>query len=62
MAGMKGGLAVSIAGVKPPAVMDQTAFALCRENDMPIVVFNLDEPRGVVRAAHGEPIGTLIHN
>ena len=43
-------------------VMDQTAFALCRENDMPVVVFNLDAPDAVVRAARGERIGTLIHN
>lgn len=41
-------------------VMDQTAFALCRENNLPIVVFNMDEPQGVVRAARGERIGTLI--
>jgi uridylate kinase len=43
-------------------VMDQTAFALCRENDLPLVVFNMQEPDGVVRAARGEKVGTLIHN
>jgi uridylate kinase len=42
--------------------MDQTAFALCRENDLPLVVFNMQEPDGVVRAARGEKVGTLIHN
>ncbi len=43
-------------------VMDQTAFALCRENDLPLVVFNMQEADGVVRAARGEKVGTLIHN
>lgn len=43
-------------------VMDQTAFALCRENDLPVVVFDMAAPAGVVRAARGERIGTLIHN
>jgi len=43
-------------------VMDQTAFALCRENSLPIVVFDMNAERGVVRAATGDPIGTLIHN
>ncbi|MCH2112061.1 MAG: UMP kinase [Planctomycetes bacterium] len=43
-------------------VMDQTAFALCRENDLPLVVFNMESPDGVVRAASGERVGTLIHN
>lgn len=43
-------------------VMDQTAFAMCRENDLPLVVFNLNEPDGVLRAARGEDIGTFIHN
>ncbi|KAA3613441.1 MAG: UMP kinase [Planctomycetota bacterium] len=41
-------------------VMDQTAFAMCRENDLPIVVFNMHEPEGVVRVAQGERVGTLI--
>jgi len=43
-------------------VMDQTAFALCRENDLPLMVFNMDCQDGVVRAATGENVGTLIHN
>lgn len=41
-------------------VMDLTAFALCRENDLPIVVFNMDEPDGVVRAARGDKVGSRI--
>ncbi len=43
-------------------VMDQTAFALCRENSLPLVVFNMELPDGVVRAAAGENVGTLIHD
>ncbi len=43
-------------------VMDQTAFALCQENDLPLVVFNMQTSDGVVRAAQGENVGTLIHN
>ncbi len=43
-------------------VMDQTAFALCSENDVPVVVLAQDLPDGLLRAAHGEPVGTVIHN
>lgn len=42
------------------AVMDSTALSLCMENDLPIVVFDLDSPQGIERAALGEKIGTLI--
>jgi uridylate kinase len=41
-------------------VMDTSAIALCRENDMPIRVFNLNVPGNLVRAAAGENIGTLV--
>ncbi len=41
-------------------VMDATAITLCRENSLPIVVFNLLAPGNVQRAICGEPIGTLI--
>jgi len=41
-------------------VMDSTAFALCKENDLPIVVFDLRTPGNVVRVLCGEPVGTLI--
>ena len=43
-------------------VMDLTAFALCRENDLPIVVFNMDDPDAVVQAARGDKVGTRISN
>ncbi|MCA9539249.1 MAG: UMP kinase [Myxococcales bacterium] len=42
-------------------VMDATAISLCREHDMPIVVFDLTAPGNIVRVAQGDPIGTLIH-
>jgi len=41
-------------------VMDTTALSLCMENKLPIVVFNLDEPRSLERAVLGEPIGTIV--
>ena len=41
-------------------VMDAAAIALCQENKVPIVVFNLGVPGNILRAAQGEPIGTLV--
>ncbi len=41
-------------------VMDATAFSLCQENNMPIVVFSMNEPGNIHRALVGEPIGTLV--
>jgi uridylate kinase len=41
-------------------VMDATAFALCLENKLPIIVFNLQAPRSLERAIAGESIGTLV--
>ena len=42
------------------AVMDSTATSLAMENEMPIIVFGIDEPENMVRVAKGEPIGTII--
>jgi uridylate kinase len=42
-------------------VMDASAVAMCRDNHMPIVVFNLNVRGNIMRMAVGEPIGTLIH-
>jgi uridylate kinase len=42
-------------------VMDATAIAMCRDNRMPIVVFNLAIPGNIMRMAMGETIGTLVH-
>jgi uridylate kinase len=41
-------------------VMDQPALSLCRENNMPILVFNLSEDGAVVDAVEGRPVGTLV--
>ncbi len=41
-------------------VMDFTAITMCMENNMPIVAFGLDTPDGLIRAAMGEKIGTVI--
>jgi uridylate kinase len=41
-------------------VMDSTAFSLCMDNKMPIVVFNMSEPSNIKRAVLGEPVGTLV--
>ena len=41
-------------------VMDSTAFSLCMDNRIPIVVFNLFEYGNIKRAILGEPIGTLV--
>ncbi len=42
-------------------VMDASAVAMCRDNKLPIVVFNLNERGNIMRMTKGEPIGTLIN-
>ena len=42
-------------------VMDSTAVALCRENDLPIIVFNMNVEGNMRRVALGEDVGTIIH-
>ncbi len=42
------------------SVMDSTAISLCMDNNIPIVVFNIDKPGNILRAASGEKIGTLV--
>jgi uridylate kinase len=41
-------------------VMDSTAITMCREHDVPIVVFDMTEPGNIVRAVEGELIGTVV--
>lgn len=41
-------------------VMDSTAATLCKDNQLPILVFNLDDPHNIVRAVAGEAIGTIV--
>ncbi len=42
-------------------VMDSTAIAMCRDNRLPIVVFNLNTTGNIMRVAMSEPVGTVIH-
>ena len=42
-------------------VMDLTATALCKENGLPIVVFDMDTPGNLAKVVSGEPIGTLVY-
>ena len=41
-------------------VMDSTAISLCMDNKIPIVVFNIDKPGNILKAALGQKIGTLV--
>ena len=41
-------------------VMDSTATSLCMDNNIPILVFGLDDTENITRAISGEPIGTLV--
>ena len=42
-------------------VMDLTATALCKENGLPIIVFDMDTPGNLAKVLAGEPIGTLVY-
>jgi len=42
------------------SVMDSTAFSLCMDNKMPILVFNLQEEESIRKAVCGEQIGTIV--
>jgi uridylate kinase len=43
-------------------VMDMTAFTLCQENNMPIIVFDINGEGNLVKIVKGEQIGTLVSN
>lgn len=42
-------------------VMDSTAISLCKDNNLPIMVFNLNKRGNIKRAVMGEKVGTLVH-
>ena len=42
-------------------VMDMTAFTLCMENKLPIIVFNMNEPGNLLKVVMGSTVGTLVH-
>ena len=41
-------------------IMDMTAFTLCQENNLPIIVFDMNKPDNLLNILHGENAGTLI--
>ncbi|MEY3424975.1 MAG: hypothetical protein RL265_1587 [Bacteroidota bacterium] len=43
-------------------VMDMTAFTLCKENDLPIIVFDMDTPGNLKKLLDGEQVGTIVRN
>ncbi len=43
-------------------VMDSTATSLCMDNNIPILVFGLDDPENIIRVLEGEKIGTIVSN
>ena len=43
-------------------IMDMTAFTLCKENGLNIIVFDMDTPGNLMKVLSGENIGTLVHN
>jgi uridylate kinase len=46
--------------VKGHAVIDSNAFGLCKENGLPIVVVNVNQPGAIARVLAGERVGTLV--
>jgi uridylate kinase len=46
---------------KALGVMDATSIAMCRDNKLPIIVFNLNITGNIMRMSMGEPVGTVIH-
>lgn len=43
-------------------VMDSTAISLCKDNNIPLIVFALDEPENMIKAIKGEKVGTFVGN
>ena len=43
-------------------VMDMTAFTLCKENNLPIIVFDMDTPGNLIRLLEGHAVGTIVRN
>ncbi len=42
-------------------VMDMTAFTLCQENNLPIIIFDMNKPGNLMKIVKGEKVGTLVH-
>ena len=45
---------------KDLAVMDSTAASLCKDNNLPILVFSIEDPENIYKAVCGENIGTIV--
>ena len=43
------------------SIMDMTAFTLCKENNLPIIVFDMNKPKNLIKLIDGKKIGTLIY-
>lgn len=43
-------------------IMDQTAFTMCRENNMPVIVFNINNPGDLLKVVKGQRVGTLLYD
>lgn len=43
-------------------IMDLTATTLCKENNLPVLVFNMDQKGNLLRVIRGDEIGTVVHN
>jgi len=41
--------------------MDSTAFSLCMDNKVPIMVIDLNDPSAIKKAVSGDKVGTLVH-
>ncbi|MBC7450363.1 MAG: UMP kinase [Cytophagales bacterium] len=41
-------------------IMDMTAFTLCKENELPIIIFDMNKPGNLLRVLEGENVGTLV--
>ena len=42
-------------------IMDMTAFTLCEENDLPIIVFDMNKEGNLLKLIKGDEVGTLVH-
>lgn len=43
-------------------VMDMTAASMCKDNNIPVIVFSIDDPENIVRVVNGESVGTIVKN
>lgn len=55
-------LSFKVAIAEDLKVMDQTAFAMCKDNNLPIIVFNMSTPENLSKVLEGETLGTLVSN